>query len=229
MVSENANTTSCTTPTRFSGQIPRALKRRYADEGYCSRASWHAWEKSDCRGGWCLGKCSGVSATPGDRCGTGRRILRRTIRSHARYFLCVFADYFDYCYYFFFLSRSYTNSSIFVLAVGNTPYGKRRNSRTESPFWLQSILEESLHSRQSFCATARSIRHILPPEKRRRNERYKVYSSIYWSMWKTYEFSRDWCCLTLNFGNNANHSYCHQFKRSPAFRKALAQQRNYTG
>ena len=32
--------------TRFSGQIPRALRRLYADEGYLSRASWHAWEKS---------------------------------------------------------------------------------------------------------------------------------------------------------------------------------------
>ena len=83
--------------------------------------------------------------------------------------------------------------------MGTTPYGKRRNSRTESPFWLQSILEESLHSRRSFCTTARSIRHILQPEKRRRNERYKVYS-IYWSIWKADEFSRD-RFLTLNFGD----------------------------
>ena len=48
----SAKTTSCPMPTRFSGQIPRALRRRYADEGYyCLRASWHAWEKSACRGG----------------------------------------------------------------------------------------------------------------------------------------------------------------------------------
>ena len=39
---ERAKTTSCPTPTRFSGQTPRALRRRYADEGYCSRAWWHA-------------------------------------------------------------------------------------------------------------------------------------------------------------------------------------------
>ena len=68
---ESAKTTSCPTPTRFSGQTPRALRRRYADEGYCSRASWNAWEKSACRGGQCLGRCSGVKATPGDRSGTG--------------------------------------------------------------------------------------------------------------------------------------------------------------
>ena len=36
-------------PTRFSGQIPRTLRRRYVDEGYRSRASWHAWEKRGCR------------------------------------------------------------------------------------------------------------------------------------------------------------------------------------
>ena len=42
---ESAKTTFCPTPTRLSGQIPRALRRRYADEGYCSRASWHAWGK----------------------------------------------------------------------------------------------------------------------------------------------------------------------------------------
>ena len=41
------------------------------------------------------------------------------------------------------------------------PYGKRHNSRTENPLWLQSVLQESLHSRQSFCTTARTIRHIL--------------------------------------------------------------------
>ena len=55
----------------FSGQIPRSLRRRYEDDGYCSRVSWHAWEKSACRGGSCLGRCSEVKATPGDRSGTG--------------------------------------------------------------------------------------------------------------------------------------------------------------
>ena len=48
---ESSKTTSCPMPTYFSGQIPRALRRRYADERYCSRASWHAWEKSAYRGG----------------------------------------------------------------------------------------------------------------------------------------------------------------------------------
>ena len=137
-----------------------------------------------------------------------------TLRSHARPFFCVFSlIIWIICYIFsFFLRTSCTISSIFVLAVGNTPYGKRHNSRTQSPFWLQSIFEQSLHSRQYFCTTARSIRHFLQSEKRRRNERYKVYSAIYWSTWKTYEFSRDRCCSTMNFGDNANHSHSHRFK-----------------
>ena len=101
---------------------------------------------------------------------------------------------------------------VVILALGNTPYGKRHNSRTQSPFWLQSILEESLLSRQYFWTTARSIRHILQSEKSRRNERYKVYYAIYWSTWKSYDFSRDRCCLTLNFGDNANHAYSHRSK-----------------
>ena len=40
-------------------------------EGYCSRASWHALEKSACRGGLCLRRYSGIQATPGDRGETG--------------------------------------------------------------------------------------------------------------------------------------------------------------
>ena len=60
-------------------------------------------------------------------------------RSHAGHFFCVFS-LIIWTFFFFvvFLSRSYTNSSIFILAEGNTPYGKRHNSRTESLFWLQS-------------------------------------------------------------------------------------------
>ena len=51
------------------------------------------------------------------------------------FFSCVFADFFN-CYFFVLLrfGRSYTISSIFILAVGNTPYGKRHNSGTQSPF-----------------------------------------------------------------------------------------------
>ena len=47
---ESMKTTSCPMPTRFSGQIRRALRRRYANEEYSSWASWHTWEKSACRG-----------------------------------------------------------------------------------------------------------------------------------------------------------------------------------
>ena len=55
------------------------------------------------------------------------------------------------CVPLFLLSRSQTISNTYILPVGNTPYRKRRNTRTiciTPP--LQSILEEGLHSRQSF-------------------------------------------------------------------------------
>ena len=48
---ESAKTTSCPMPWRFSGQIPRALRQRQADEGYCLRTSCHACEKNACREG----------------------------------------------------------------------------------------------------------------------------------------------------------------------------------
>ena len=65
-----------------------------------------------------------------------------------------------------------------------------------------------------FCTPARSIRCIIQPEKRLRNERYKYHSAIYfyWSTRKTHEFPRHRCCLALNFGGNANHSYSHRFE-----------------
>ena len=65
----------------------------------------------------------------------------------------------------------------YTLAVGNTPYGKRHTSRTISMKPLQSILEESLHSRPSFGTTDRSIQRILQREKRLRDERYKYHSA----------------------------------------------------
>ena len=71
-----SETTSYAMPTLFSGQTPRALRRQQVDEGYCSRASLHAWEKSGCRRGRCLGTSYGGKATPGDRSGTGRNDLK---------------------------------------------------------------------------------------------------------------------------------------------------------
>ena len=40
----------------------------------------------------------------------------------------------------------------------------------------------------------------------------KYHPAICWPAWKTHEFSRHRCCLTLNFGDNANYSYSHRFK-----------------
>ena len=91
---------------------------------------------------------------------------------------------------------------------------------------------------------------LFNPKNTAETKSVSLYSDtskyLYWSTWKTYELSRHRCCSTLDFGDNANHSYSHRFKPSatmlttriptdssfywiPAFRKAQAQQRNYTG
>ena len=62
-------------------------------------------------------------------------VLRTRLRSHSELFVVVFfADYSTKktCFLFF-SSRSYTISSIYVVAVGSTPYGKWHTSRTEPP------------------------------------------------------------------------------------------------
>ena len=65
--------------------------------------------------------------------------------------------------------------NIYFLGVGNTPYWKCHTSRTIHVKPLHSILEERFNLRQSFwcCSTDRSVRRMLQPEKRLRDERYK--------------------------------------------------------
>ena len=108
------------------------------------------------------------------------------------------------------MSRSYTGttSSVhIILAVGNMPSGKRQTSRTISATPLQSILlEESLHSRQSFWYdTDKSIQRIPQPEKRLRDERYQYQEHS--ASLKTYECSRHRRCSMLKIGDNVNHSH----------------------
>ena len=62
------------------------------------------------------------------------------------------------------------------------------------------------------CTGSRSVRCIIQPEKRHTRESENNHSAIYWSTWKTCEYSRHRCCLTLNFGCNGNHLYSHRFK-----------------
>ena len=55
------------------------------------------------------------------------------LRSHAVFFVCVFLLHIGIkksinCFFF---SRNYAISSVHILVVGNTPYGKRHISRTE--------------------------------------------------------------------------------------------------
>ena len=79
-------------------------------------------------------------------------ILKRALKEPRRAFLSFFflVDCLNEITYFFFLSKSYTISSIYILAAGNAPCGKPHTSRTISVTPLQSILEESLYLGQSF-------------------------------------------------------------------------------
>ena len=68
------------------------------------------------------------------RWATGKRF-----RSHAgHFFMRVFADYYLLFFYFevffLFLNRSYIISSIFILAVGDMPYGKRHTPEPKLRF-----------------------------------------------------------------------------------------------
>ena len=49
-----------------------------------------------------------------------------------------------------FFSRSYPISSICILVVGNTSYGKRHISRTEPVYGKLNLFDQSLHSPQLF-------------------------------------------------------------------------------
>ena len=101
-----------------------------------------------------------------------KKITRRTLTNHRKLiwarnpwnwgatpgivFLCVFVDYLNKKIHWvlsFFLTRSpriLFFVYIYILAVGNTPYGKRHTSRIICVTPLQSILAKSFHSRQSF-------------------------------------------------------------------------------
>ena len=53
---------------------------------------------------------------------------------------------------------------------------------------------------------------LFNPKNIARTKR-NIYSfAIYWSTTKKDELSRHRCCLTLNFGDNANHSCSYRFK-----------------
>ena len=111
----------------------------------------------------------------------------------------------------------------YIPAVGNTPYGKRHTSRTVYVKPLQSILTESLHSRQLFwyCGQitwTHSWTRKMPQIRTLQNNTPPA--------WKTYEFSRHRCCLTLTFGDNVTHS--HSDRCQPLTdRKARATQSSY--
>ena len=61
---------------------------------------------------------------------------------------------------------------VHIVAVGNTPYGKRHTSRTVFLATLQPILQESLFTAIVLVLLPKSIRRFLQPEKRLRDERY---------------------------------------------------------
>ena len=113
---------------------------------------------------------------------TGVRSECRYLRSHAgHFFLCVFVDYSNKILYKnVFFSISYTTSGIYTLMVGKqavrkTAYLPNRTCVGASltcVCWCKlNTLDQSLHSPQSFCTCARSVRCVLQPEKRLRKER----------------------------------------------------------
>ena len=61
--------------------------------------------------------------------------------------------------------------TLYVLAVENTPYGKRRTSMI--PPEPSAVLEESLHSRQSFWYYIYEYWQINSTQQRLRGERSK--------------------------------------------------------
>ena len=140
---------------------------------------------------------------------------------------CVFVDRLNKNLSFFFLSRSYTISSIciyiYILEVGNTPYGKRHASRTISVTPLQSIFEESLHSRQSFWYNWQI--NSTHSSTRKTPQRRTLPITLRQIEKRTSYHATDRSCLTLNFGDNANQS--HSDRCQPLTdRKARATQRS---
>ena len=101
---------------------------------------------------------------------------------------------------------------VYVIVVGNAPYGKRHVSRTKPVYGKLNILDQSLHSPQPFLYRCHISSMHSSTRKTPQKRTLKYHSAIYWSPWKTYEFSRHRCCLALDFGDNGNHLYSHRFK-----------------
>ena len=113
----------------------------------------------------------------------GKRFI--VLRSHAGLFcVLLLIIWMKKTILFWFLSRSYT-ILVYILAVWNTPFGKRHASRTVSVTSLRST--RYLRRKLTFTAISLVLMADHTPPA-----------------WKTYEFSRHRCYLTLNFGDNAS-------------------------
>ena len=89
----------------------------------------------------------------------------------------------------------------YVLAVGNTPSGKRHTSRTKSAKRIGHMVGEIYVRRNIFGTTARSLRRILNPKNASQmKSTSNTPSSIGEVRCKMYKVSRHRCCLALNFG-----------------------------
>ena len=69
--SENAKTISCPMPTRFSGDIPRAWRRRYAEKDIVRGLRGTHGRRVPAEEGYVWGDARGVKVTLEDRSGTG--------------------------------------------------------------------------------------------------------------------------------------------------------------
>ena len=158
--------------------------------------------------------------------------MARVLSSHAgHFFSCVFVDfdsnkifykvlifsrsYTDSNKIFYksvFFSRSYTISIIYTLMVEKHTLRKTAYlpNRTCVGASLMYQIKAWIHPSHFWtrCQTSSMRSTWKTPQKRT----LKYHSVIYWSTWKTYEFSRHRCCVALNFRDNVNHLLSHRFK-----------------
>ena len=114
-----------------------------------------------------------------------------------------------------FWNRSNIISSMYrySLGVGSTPYGKRYISRTKlgNPLRSTRYLKRTLTFTAIFLALMKKQFGAFFKPKYASGTN-AITDNTPRPTWKTYEFSRHRCCLTLNFGDNANQSHsdrCH--------------------
>ena len=151
-------------------------------------------------------------------------------RSHADFFcVCVFRwlleqKYMPDFFFFFFLSRRNISPGIYILALGSTPYGKKAYLPNQTYKSSAVYLRRKLTFTAIFLVlTTNQFDAFFNPKNA--SDRNATNSAR--PTWKTYEVSRRRRCLTLIFGDNANHSHSDRCQPLTTV-KARASQRSFT-